>query len=385
MQESVYKKEGQTQKKIKIPKNIKQIGEMPSGCRLYLEDYVAGYLNQIAHISVNELKAAVLLGNIREEKEQQFVFAQGAVEIEEVTVKDSEITFEEEAWNKAYEQIQKYFDEYIIIGWYLYDENGNYSELQSLYNVHMKHFSNNHTILLKSTENSTEEELYRLEQNVLNRQSGYCIYYDKNECMEKYMIDKNKEQNREEMPDKTVQNFRTIIKKRKEDIQQKKTLRFMYAASTFLILVICVMGVTMLNNYEQMKNMEQTLNMISQNVAVQETGGQAVVEHLEGNVNPVEEQQDTAQTEQTEDTPKSTETVSKPDNTETTQAVTQTQTQTEQPVQTAPKEYTIQAGDTLLSISRKLYQTDTMVQKICELNQLENSDQIKAGEKIILP
>ncbi len=50
-----------------------------------------------------------------------------------------------------------------------------------------------------------------------------------------------------------------------------------------------------------------------------------------------------------------------------------------------PTSYTIQQGDTLIGISIRNYGTDTMVSEICSLNQISNPDDIKVGQKILLP
>lgn len=47
--------------------------------------------------------------------------------------------------------------------------------------------------------------------------------------------------------------------------------------------------------------------------------------------------------------------------------------------------YQIQRGDTLYTISQKLYGNTDNVNKICEMNQIDNPDNIKYGQKILLP
>lgn len=47
--------------------------------------------------------------------------------------------------------------------------------------------------------------------------------------------------------------------------------------------------------------------------------------------------------------------------------------------------YTVQKGDTLIGICVKRYGSDTRVSEICSLNNIENPDDIKVGEKIFLP
>jgi nucleoid-associated protein YgaU len=50
-----------------------------------------------------------------------------------------------------------------------------------------------------------------------------------------------------------------------------------------------------------------------------------------------------------------------------------------------PEVYVVQTGDTLTAISQRIYGSDSRVQEIAELNKLENSDDIRAGQKLLLP
>ena len=49
------------------------------------------------------------------------------------------------------------------------------------------------------------------------------------------------------------------------------------------------------------------------------------------------------------------------------------------------REYIVQRGDTLTSISILFYQDRRMIKRICELNGIENADNIVVGQKILLP
>ena len=49
------------------------------------------------------------------------------------------------------------------------------------------------------------------------------------------------------------------------------------------------------------------------------------------------------------------------------------------------KEYVVKEGDTLASISYKIYQTYNYVDKIQEINKIDDSDMIFAGQKLQLP
>ena len=51
----------------------------------------------------------------------------------------------------------------------------------------------------------------------------------------------------------------------------------------------------------------------------------------------------------------------------------------------APVAYVIQKGDTLTGISKRQYGTENRVKDICELNDISNPDDIRFGQKILLP
>jgi nucleoid-associated protein YgaU len=54
-------------------------------------------------------------------------------------------------------------------------------------------------------------------------------------------------------------------------------------------------------------------------------------------------------------------------------------------VASEPTTYIVQRGDTLTGISLKLYGTNRKAAAIAELNELENSDDIREGQKLLLP
>lgn len=47
--------------------------------------------------------------------------------------------------------------------------------------------------------------------------------------------------------------------------------------------------------------------------------------------------------------------------------------------------YIVQKGDSLVGICKKIYQTTAMMDKLCEVNGIEDKDAIYAGQKLILP
>ena len=47
--------------------------------------------------------------------------------------------------------------------------------------------------------------------------------------------------------------------------------------------------------------------------------------------------------------------------------------------------YVVQPGDHLEDICRRIYPDRDMMEKLCEVNKIEDVDKIQAGQKLILP
>lgn len=179
---------------------------------------------------------------------------------------------------------------------------------------------------------------------------------------------------------------------------QKKTLAFLYTSCMFLILVILVIGVTMVNNYDRMTSMEHALHQISESLENEEEPKEVLTDDSIKAAMEEENRVAAAETEGAETREEQKETdAAEPENVGEEQPEEEQQNEPEeQPepeeMQEAvsqevkePERYRVEKGDTLLEISRLRYGTDDMVGKICEINGLEDGDKIYVGETILLP
>jgi nucleoid-associated protein YgaU len=85
------------------------------------------------------------------------------------------------------------------------------------------------------------------------------------------------------------------------------------------------------------------------------------------------------------ETQSGTETETQGDEQPDASADVQDEPQAEASASTEPQTYIVKSGDTLTGISLKLYGTNRKASEIAELNQLENSDDIREGQKLLLP
>ena len=104
---------------LKLPKNIRQIGKPGDKTRIYIEDYVVTYINQMTRGSLEEQRLAVLLGKTGSNEGERLVFIDGAVEAENVIVQEDQVVFTSEVWSSLYEEIDRYFHNTEVVGWFI--------------------------------------------------------------------------------------------------------------------------------------------------------------------------------------------------------------------------------------------------------------------------
>lgn len=415
---------------FRMPKNVRQIGKSNATKKIYVEDYVITYIKQLVGGDFSKCKVAVLVGQSIKIDNCRNIFISGALEVSEVdSVND--IVFTNDTWTKIYETIKKYFVDMEIVGWFLGGPGYLLEDKDKILKAHIDNFAGQDKTLLTYDNMEKEEAFLSFENNRLCKQDGFYVYYEKNDEMQTYMIDhKNAQSEEAEYDDRVSKEIRTKIQNKKPVQEDTKSInRLMYAAGTLLAVIVLVVGAAMLSNYDQMKNMQDTLNYLTQNMVSskditdsmeqdtssvtsnkmndagkEEEGLQ--VDIMPGKVEPMQEGQDFEQPEEEEriseeDLAEDTDEVApaeeeskkptqepvkeQPSKNQEETSNTQEDTETTVEVQPEVKYYVVKEGDTLAGISFKLYNTYTKVTKIMELNNIENQDLIFVGQKLIVP
>ena len=60
-----------------------------------------------------------------------------------------------------------------------------------------------------------------------------------------------------------LKSIRAIINEKEEQKLQKKNDVFMYGISSFMVVVVLLIGINLMNSYEKMKNLDQSLSSIA--------------------------------------------------------------------------------------------------------------------------
>ena len=425
MIEFVYKekaKEEGPELRLDLPKNVQQIGEPEENRKIYIEDYVITYLKRFAKEEALSSRMAILLGNSERMGGIPYLFIKSAVALKDLEYSEGGIPFTDEVWAEVYSTIKEYFPAQDILGWFL-SVPGYPMELDpGLLKIHVNYFGGVDKVLMVEEPTDGDEDFFAYEQGKLTRQRGYYIFYEQNEAMQRFMIDTGDGESideKEQFEDRAIKSFRAIVQEKKELSGQKRVMTFLYTASTFLVMVVLVIGITLINNYEKMEGLEMALSDISRTLESQDTPAAAeAVDSAEmaaqqngeasgaaaeaaapeeagtGGAQSGEEQSGEAAGAQAvpEETEDEAAAEAAAEGTEedaadqaSEEAVQEEAAQEASAESVVPETYVVQAGDTLLGISRKIYGRDDQIDAICSLNGIDDSDHILVGQKLLLP
>lgn len=384
-----------------FPRNFRQIGTPEGEKHIFIEDYVYTYLHP-AFLGMNERRVCILVGRTEQYGKNTNIYVNGAFELPEIAYCGTAPVFQEKIRTEICTLIKRYFDGSTLLGWF-YDEKGTAPCLTpELERILKNFFGGNNRLLLLSDSLEKEETLYIYEDGAVHKKEGYYIYYERNQAMQEYMIvsrkDTPQEVKPEEVRDEALKNYRELVLNRpKKNFQLPAFHSLVYESGLLVVIAIIVVGISMFNNYEKMKKLETAVSVMEQKNGSSgtdpapdtETQTKLVIEDLAGQVEPTEKENaenlQVADNTAAPDNMAAPDSTAAPDNTSDQAASASTQPQSEAEIILQQGYYIVQPGDSMISISKKIYQDASHVADLCAANGIENVDNIKVGEKLILP
>ncbi len=245
----------------KLPKNIRQIGERDSNVKLYVEDYVNTYLKRLYPAGGQDLRVGLLLGESRNQEGMPYLFADGALEMDHVVQGGEKIEFTEEAWSRAYHSIEQMFPKRTVLGWFICSGPDRVLSPLNYWKQHGRYFPEKNQLMYLSCGLEGEEAVYVASEDGFYKLRGYCIYYERNQMMQDYMVSR-KDARRVETgsKDTVIQDFRQKMEDNQEEARKRSsTLGSLKMACGVLSVLVLASGVAMFNNYHRMKEMESVI------------------------------------------------------------------------------------------------------------------------------
>ncbi|MDO5520545.1 MAG: LysM peptidoglycan-binding domain-containing protein [bacterium] len=422
--DSVSKKT--TYEDIKLPKNLRQVGQAGEKKRIYIEDYVMTYIQQLAMKNDNSYQVAVLLGKNQMRDHIDTIFISGAVEVKDIDLEDERV-FSNEAWTKIYADIKEYFEQVEVVGWYITKPGLSLEADERITKAHLDNFAGSNKVLLMYDSVEREEAFYLYYNDKLIEQPGYYIYYEKNAAMQNYMVEhKEKKSVESSYVDKAGMNIRTVLDRKSGETKGKqKGFSVRSAVASVAALFLLIIAATMLSGIKVNKSKDKETSGVVVAQATKDSEVKATEDATTVNVKPgegtsIKEDEDSGgtdvlgneattsivpkQTMAPEATSKSTAGKEKKDSGQDVDVIidgtspvpketiapksSESSKPSGQKEVAAPadeKVHKVIKGETLGSISLKYYKTKEYIKKIMELNDIKDADKIYEGQKLKLP
>lgn len=382
------KNEHEVSVNLRLPKNIRQIGNPDGHKRIYMEDYVVTYLNYIARPGSTQARGAILLGESKKSDMGDVIFISGAVDAQNIEFDMDESEFTQEAWTTIYDQVKQFFPGLSVMGWFLSRMGFSTAVNDKIEKMHVENFPGKDKVLFITDSLESEDAFYMYEQGQLVKQKGYYIYYEKNEAMQNYIMKQKGDVPLEqtEIQRKDEEIVRQFRRKNKDLPENKDTgVGFVYIASSFVVLALLAMGITIVSNYDKMKKMEVSINRLE--VTADTAVDSDYVEAMATTEIPSATGMDAANGQATTEAILSAPTEQVvPDATENPGITETVTTESALPVAADQEQYyIIQDGDSLSSIAFTRYGDADLASKIAEANDIGIDDNIFVGQKILLP
>jgi len=416
-----------------LPTNIKQIGSIGDGLRIYVEDYVCTFLHQYAEAGGYGERLAFLVGRHLMIDGQPILFINGAIHGKHTEEYEGFLRFTEKSRDYAETVLDEHFPMMEIVGWMQSQPSyGTYLN-QHYASYHLRQFRKAYQVMFVLDPIERSNAFYapdpdaRTPSERMTEASGYFIYYEKNTNMHEYMLANKSidytaasptiiektplvfsgtDEEPEDMPsdsydyedepsladysrssrysmepEEIIRRHQSEKAKRKAPAtEHRRALNMVASLCAVLFVVTFIMGVGLVRNQDRINAMEQEIRLLN-------TGYRNLFAQMHaGELTPVFVGQDPPAQEDDYialPTPEATE---PPAEADATPIPTPQPTPTpELPSAQIPETYTIQYGDSLIGISMRFFDTADMVEAIMYLNGIEDPHHIVAGRTIALP
>lgn len=197
-----------------LPKNVRQIGNVSDSPKIYVEDYVdtffAGLCEKCEKAGTDPM-GAFLVGDIQNGEDEDYVYIYGAIQMHDLKMSDKEYVIDEAAWKNAYEDCKQYFEDGEMLGWFVVHPGAPLIPEPETVKLHKKSFPKKNTVFIMKDPVEKEETYYVHKTNDLLEIGGHYTYYEKNPCMQNYMISSRKKMGRQRRKQWKTELQRTFV------------------------------------------------------------------------------------------------------------------------------------------------------------------------------
>ncbi len=245
---------------IRGPKNKKQIGRIRKGDKIYIEDYAVTYLNQIARSPETKSGYAGLFGHCRVVDGIKEYYIYSAIYQESEKTKDGGLP--REAVQKIMRKRGENFAEHFFLGWALIYKENTGAMWENCYRSRMETLMGKPELLMTLKCDTCEEHFYLYPTEMPKETEGYFIFYEQNDAMQNFLIGWHGEIHKDKCDDEmdnVAENCRNYYKEKKSRRMRTRLAGVLFAAAAMLLIFAAGVGIQNLNNYDKINETGQVL------------------------------------------------------------------------------------------------------------------------------
>ena len=384
------------------------MGNIDETLKIYMEDYVFTFLQQYSKYSNNEERIAVLVGETYTIDGNDVLFINGAIKGEHTIIQDGMVKLSEKSFDYVEEQINTYFKGSNIVGWF-YSQPGFSDYINDGYiNYHKKYFDKKNQVFFLSDPLENIGGFYILFNNDFKALSGFIIYYEKNEAMSEYMSNNKNDnvrasENKIKAKDERVMNMtrrKAKINKNMHSLGEYKKMANIFGSLSAVLFLVCfIMGVGLIQSDDKISELEKRLVKLDDSYRyilsqIKDDNVQSVFAQNNSKTTEISTEKTSSLLTTTTHTTEQT-TVATSSRKEESSTVSTTENSTDKQTETTTsnalennknyKKYEVKEGDTLESISKRIYGDRSKIEEIMNINGLDNEGTIFVGKTLLLP
>ena len=400
-------------------KNIRQIGTPSEEDRIYIENSAYQRVHDEDYAAK---RVFIFMGHTECEKGRYTTFVEAAIPVRDLDFSQNVPQWNNHAWSDIFREIKRSYENSIIVGWAL-DIKGFVPRMTvELEQMHREQFGGAHQVLFLMDSMEGEEYFYLNKGSRLQQKEGFYIYFSPQKETQKAEVSvelpEEKRQRTTRLqeqpePETVTPHYRDSVRQSETGGSHKASS---YAMTAAVVLLVGLIGVGVYQDRIKLPGVQEVVSMIKgtdgQQAGAEVLVGTQVPDHEESsqvdsqisetlNLVPVEEAPmgevpslDEKAEIDLEDRPdvtkaKGSEQKDSDDTGKVDQDTDQTKdNESEKSEETSadiPEYYTVKEGDTLTGICKHVYGSTEKLEVLAEVNELENSDDIRVGQKLLLP
>lgn len=389
-------------------RNIQQIGTPGEEDRIYVERKA---YERIHMEELPEKRVFVFMGHTQRKDQRYATFIETAIPVHNIEFAQSIPQWSNHAWNEVFQGIKQNAEESIIVGWGL-DIKGFLPKVtKELEAIHQEQFGGAHQLLMLLDSLEQEEYFYCNKSGHLRPKNGFYIYEkeeEKNEQSEqkeeslggvdlelpqefethfaparvrpqeilyRQVIDWDDSKEERAEKSRPSPRYREVMYQGEPQTEKKKSSSYVMAAA--ILLLIAVVGAGIYQDRVRLSDIENLITTMSEKLHFTDTQQESESESVPSETNTAEDSQPESIT--IEEIPGGS---LVEENAGENPAPAETQPQ---PSSAVKSYYTVRTGDTLLKICDIVYGNRGRYREILELNQLDDPNDIRVGQQLVLP